>query len=117
MTEKPNHAFEYAKRISDYFAMALRVGIGAGAAFGLWEVASSNPSTRVQNELISMLIGFCTLYLALVFIVSVYYDLRSIDLHAPRKTRVWVEILVPVVALALLVSLVYFARTTAKMMM
>jgi hypothetical protein len=117
MSQKPNDAFEYAKKISDYFAMALRVGVGAGAAFALWELASADASTRLRNELIAGLIGFCTLYLALVFIVSVYYDLRSVDLGAPRKTGIWLDVLVPVVALALLVSLVYFARTTAKMMM
>ena len=117
MSQKSNDAFEYAKKISDYFAMALRVGIGAGAAFGLWNLAAKDPESRVINELIAGLIGFCTIYLAFVFIVSVFVDLRSVDLHAKRKLGVWVEFLVPIVALALLVSLVYFARTTAKMMM
>ena len=33
MPDETNQAFEYARKISDYFSMALNVGIGAGAAF------------------------------------------------------------------------------------
>ncbi|PHP67510.1 hypothetical protein CSC94_07325 [Zhengella mangrovi] len=117
MTNQKNSAFEYAKKISDYFAMALRVGIGAGAAFGLWELAGHGGDTRLQNEVAAVVIGVCTAYLALVFIVSVFYDLRGIDFHAARRRDIWVDVVAPLVALCLLVSLVYFARTSTQMMM
>ncbi|MCB1382537.1 MAG: hypothetical protein KDJ73_06340 [Notoacmeibacter sp.] len=117
MTNRRNDAFEYAKKISDYFAMALRVGIGAGAAFGLWELAGHHPETHLRNEIIAVVIGVCTAFLALVFIVSVLYDLRGVDFRAARRREAWIEFIVPLVAICLLISLVYFARTTATMMM
>jgi hypothetical protein len=117
MPAKPNSAFEYAKKISDYFAMALRVGIGAGAAFGLWEIASHDAETRLRNEIVSVIIGACTAYLALVFLLSVIYDVRGIEFRTARRRDIWIDVIVPLVALCLLVSLVYFARTTAQMMM
>lgn len=117
MPRRNNDAFEYAKKISDYFAMALRVGVGAGAAFGLWEIARAHPETGFRNEFIALLIGTCTVYLAAVFLVSVIFDLRGIRLNGTRGFQRWTELLVPLVALCLLFSLVYFARTTAQMMM
>ncbi len=117
MSSRPNNAFEYAKKISDYFAMALRVAFGAGAAFGLWQLASHHPETQLRNEIIAVVIGVCTAYLAAVFVVSVYYDLRGVEYKSARRRDVWFDLIVPFVALCLLVSLVYFARTTAEMMM
>ena len=117
MPTRQNAAFEYAKKISDYFAMALRIGIGAGAAFGLWELAGHAPETRLRNEVIAIIIGICTAYLAGVFVVSVLFDLRGIDVKTSRLKDTWFELVVPIIAFCLLISLVYFARTTATMMM
>ena len=117
MPARQNAAFEYAKKISDYFAMALRIGIGAGAAFGLWELAGHAPETSLRNEIIAVIIGLCTTYLAAVFIVAVFFDLRGIDVKASSLKDTWFEFVVPIIAFCLLISLVYFARTTATMMM
>jgi len=117
MEKDGNEAFDFARRISDYFSMALNVGIGAGAAFALWELAVKHPDSEFRNKLFAGIIAICTLSLAASFVVSVWFDMRGL---ARQKTVRWhriIRIAAPLIAFCLLLSLIYFARTTTQMMM
>ena len=115
--DRPNTVYEHAKKVSDYFAMALRVGVGSGAAVGLWEYARHHPESAFGSELFSVGIGLSTLYLAVVFVAAVGFDLRGGAPGGRSRMSVAADIVSSLVALSLLVSLVYFARTTAMEMM
>ncbi|MGF0538073.1 hypothetical protein ACQQ2Q_08775 [Agrobacterium sp. ES01] len=117
MSDKPNEAFIYARRISDYFTIVLHIAIGAGAAFALFELSAAHPEHAALNETIAIVIGLCTLYIAAAFFVSILIDLRSSRFKASRGLARWLELLAPLVALGFLISFIYFARTTAQMMM
>lgn len=117
MDENSNEAFDFARRISDYFSMALNVGIGAGAAFALWELAEKHPDSEFRNKLFAGIIAICTLSLAASFVVSVWFDMRGLGRQKTVRWRRIVRIAAPLVAFCLLLSLIYFARTTTQMMM
>lgn len=117
ITDKPNTVYEHAKKVSDYFAMALRVGVGSGAAVGLWEYAKHNPESAFGSELFSVGIGLSTLYLAVVFVAAVGFDLRGGGPGARSRLGIAADVVSSLVALCLLISLVYFARTTTMEMM
>jgi len=114
---RPNRVFERAKRTSDYFAMALHVGIGTGAAVGLWEYSERHMESDTWGKMFAAGIGLATGYLAIVFVVAVLSDIHLINSGPPSKLRACLNFAISTAAVCLLGLLVYFARTTTMEMM
>ena len=117
MPDKQNHALEHARKISDYFTMVLHIAIAAGAGFALLELAQAHPETAALNETIAAIIGLCAAYLSVALIFSLVQDMRTSRDQDTAGVLRWLELLLPLIALGFLISFIYFARTTAHMMM
>lgn len=114
---KPNPIFDRAKRASDYFTMALHVGIGTGASVGVWEYSERHMDQALWGKMFAGGIGLATCYLGIVFVVSMLSDVRVINNGPPSRLRICFNVLISIAALSVLALLVYFARTTTMEMM